>query len=367
MRACPIDEVASQATSWLWEGRLALGKLALLDGDPGLGKSLVALDWCARLSTGRPFPDGKSGPGLATAIVLNGEDDCAQTLRPRLQALGADLSRVFILQGDEHEAVEPLRLPGQVAFLEKALAQTQARLVVIDPVSAFLEPGVIVGNDQSARRALQPLIRLAELRGCAVLLVRHLNKARGSRALYRGLGSVGFIGACRSGWLIARDPAEPARCVLAQVKNNLAPPQPSLAYQVHPGEDGLPRLEWQGVVGWTADALLAGVSRPAPVRPYQRAAEFLKAFLEAGPRTSRDIWSAAQERDLTERTLRRVKRRLRIGVARVWAGGRRLSYWLLPGQKLPAGLSAEDPLSDLEPWLAPLREQFPPPTPLDED
>src|SRR5262245_50743113 len=106
-----------------------------------------------------------------------------------------------------------------------ALTQTGARLLVVDPIMAFLDPRILAGNDQSVRQALYPLARIAETHAWAVLLVRHLNKRGGSRSLYRGGGSIAFLGACRSGWLIARDPQAPSQCVLAQVKNNLAPPQ----------------------------------------------------------------------------------------------------------------------------------------------
>src|SRR5438477_3751828 len=93
----PVSELRPRPLAWLWPGRLALGKLAILDGDPGLGKSLVTLDLCARLTTGRPFPDGGLGPGPAAALILNGEGASADTIRPRLQGLGADLDRAFIL------------------------------------------------------------------------------------------------------------------------------------------------------------------------------------------------------------------------------------------------------------------------------
>jgi AAA domain len=118
-------------------------------------------------------------------------------------------------------------------MLDEALAQSQARLLVLDPVMAFLEAGVVTSSDQGVRRALLPLAQLAEKHACAVLLVRHLNKQGGRRALYRGGGSIGLLAACRSGWLLAEDPQEARRRVLAQVKNNLAPP-PSLALEVRP-------------------------------------------------------------------------------------------------------------------------------------
>ena len=141
MQLSAVGDLESRPVSWLWPGRLALGKLAMLDGDPGLGKSLVTLDLCARLSKGRSFPDGATGPGGA-ALVLNGEDSAEDTIRPRLQALGADLKRVFVLRAEDTSAGEPLRLPEHTATLDDALARTRARLLVIDPIVAFLDPHV---------------------------------------------------------------------------------------------------------------------------------------------------------------------------------------------------------------------------------
>src|SRR5438105_10443783 len=117
MQVQPVSELTEEAIAWCWLNRLAFGKLALLDGDPGLGKSLLALDLCARLSTGRPMPDGSAGPGVCNSLVLNAEDGAADTIRPRLQALGADLERVFVL--DAMAALhELLRLPSQTALLD---------------------------------------------------------------------------------------------------------------------------------------------------------------------------------------------------------------------------------------------------------
>jgi hypothetical protein len=362
----PVSQLATRPVAWLWPGRLALGKLAILDGDPGVGKSLVTLDLCARLSTGRPFPDGGAGPGAGAAVVLNGEDGDEDTIRPRLQALGADLERVFVPHRARDEAGYPLCFPAHADVLDEALTRTRARLVVIDPIVAFLAPTVFDSSDQSVRRALAPLAWLAEKHACAVLLVRHLNKRGGGRSVYRGGGSIGFLGACRSGWLIARDPHAPERCVLAQVKNNLAPPQPSLTYTVTPDESGAPTLSWLGPTDWTADRLLASGAGAAAATERGRAGDFLAALLADGPRTSREVWEAAQEQDLSERTIERAKRELAVRSMLVGREATRLSYWLLPGQQLPDTIPPEDAPPDLEPWLAPLREQFPPSTPLDE-
>jgi hypothetical protein len=358
-----IGDLESRPVSWLWPGRLALGKLAMLDGDPGLGKSLVTLDLCARLSKGRPFPDGTSGPGRAASLVLNGEDSAEDTIRPRLQALDADLKRVFVLRGEDESTGEPLRLPEHLAFLDDALKQTRARLLVIDPIMAFLDRRIQSSNDASVRRVLAPLAQLAERHDAAVLLVRHLNKSPGRAPIYRGGGSIGLLAACRSGWLIARNPEQPAQCVLAQIKNNLAPPQPSLAYQVETGEAKDLSLSWLGLTDWTAAQLLAGVPRNPPRRltPREEAREFLEGFLRDGPRTSRDIWQAALPLGLTERTLQRAKQELSIRSVRVFPDAQRLVYWLLPGQELPA--SVKNFVLDLDYWAVGMP---PGPTPLDE-
>jgi hypothetical protein len=362
MSVKPVSQLTPRPVSWLWPGRLALGKLAMLDGDPDLGKSLVTLDLCTRLSRGLPFPDGSTSPGPANALVFNGEDDGEDTIGPRLQTLGADLDRVFVEQLDADDGSGPLRLPTDWKRLEDALKQTEARLLVIDPIMAFLDPKILACNEQSVRRALDPLARIAHLHTCAVLLVRHLNKRSDSRSRYRGTGSMAFLCACRSGWLIARDPREPGQCVLAQVKNTLAPAQPSLAYRVQLREDGHPLLTWLGPHPSIADDLLAGPNARSPVRPVHLAREFLRTFLADGPRTAREIWPAAQDRGFSRPTLKRAKRREKIKT--IWSSidGRPVGYWALPGQKLPP----DDALAALEPWLAPLREKFPPATPLDD-
>jgi hypothetical protein len=363
MQLSAVDHLESRPISWLWPGRLALGKLAMLDGDPGLGKSLVTLDLCARLSKGRSFPDGATGPGRAASLVLNGEDSAEDTIRPRLQALDADLKRVYVLHAEDASAGEPLRLPEHTAILDDALKQTRAQLLVIDPIMAFLDRRIQSSNDASVRRVLTPLAQLAERHGAAVLMVRHLNKSPGRSPIYRGGGSIGLLAACRSGWLIARNPEQPAQCVLAQVKNNLAPPQPSLAYRVDTKESKVLSLSWLGPTDWTAAQLLAGVPRNRPRRltPREQARDFLQGFLRDGPRTSRDIWHAALPKGLTERTLERAKQELSIRSVRVYPDGQCMSYWLLPGQELPP--SVKRFVLDLDYWrVGPL----PGPSPLDE-
>lgn len=357
-----MSELAPRAISWLAPGRLALGKLSILDGNPEMGKSLLTLDLCACITTGRPLWGGDTGGEPADVVILSSEDSHADTVLPRLQALGADLKRVHYWDCAEDEHM--FRLPTNLDALAALLARTAAKLVVIDPIVAFLEAHVQIYNDQSVRQALEPLRVLAEERRCAVQMVRHINKTRDAQAIFRGGGSIGFLAACRMGWLAANDPLDPARKVLAQVKNNLAPPQPSLAYQIVKQENGAPLLRWLGPCAWTANQLVCS-ARPL-WSGQQLAREFLLNFLASGPRTCREIEAAATESKLSEASLNRAKKKLRITSQRAWVGGQFVSFWCLPGQKSP--LETVDPAcKDFDEFLAHYREQYPPRTLLESD
>jgi hypothetical protein len=198
-------------------------------------------------------------------------------------------------------------------------------------------------------------------------MVRHLNKRGGSQSLYRGGGSIGIVGACRSAWLIAREPLKPKQRVLAQIKNNLAPPQPSLTFAIAIEETGQVAIKWLGPCEWEADQLLAAAGeRVGRITPFQRACAFLAEILEQGPLTSQQIWTLAEERELSKRTLDRAKKKLQIRSARVGKDGQRLSYWLLPHQELPEDLKPKGEDDSLDPWLDRLRAMYPMPTPIDD-
>ena len=363
MAITAANAVVAQTVSWLWPERIPLGKLLILDGDPDLGKSLLSLDLCARLSTGRPFPDGRPCPGPANALVLSTEDNAADTILPRLQRLGADTTRVFVWQREREDEDWPWRFPAHADRLDEALARSDARLAVLDPLMAFLDESVLCASDQSVRRVLAPLMRLAEKHRCALLMLRHLNKQGGGRALYRGLGSIAFVAACRFALLVGRDPQVPGRCVLAQVRNSLAGPQPSLAYQLTAPDGGCPVVDWLGISPLAADDLLAGGPRQED-GPRDRATAFLEQFLAGGPRSAREVWQAAQQAGLSERTLRRARRGLGIRRQYVSQNGRPVSYWALPHQEFPGSRSGSPEFDRL---IAELEKQYPPPTPLDDE
>jgi AAA domain len=263
VRLTTLADVQPERVLWLWPGRIPVGKLVTLDGDPGLGKSTLALAFAATITTGATWPDGSVCEHPGAVLIMSAEDGLADTVRPRLDAAGADVRQVHAIEGvpvvDEH-GERTLRPPtlADVAALEDAISQTGARLLVIDVVMAYLPDGTDSHKDQDIRRVLSRLAALAVRTGCTVLLLRHLNKVSGRDPLYRGGGSIGIVGAARSGLLVAPDPDDPERRVLASVKSNLGAAPDSLTYRlVGEGEFGVARVQWEGATAHTARALLA--------------------------------------------------------------------------------------------------------------
>jgi putative DNA primase/helicase len=301
-KAALCCDIRPTTLEWLWPQHLARGKLAILDGDPDMGKSLLAIDLIARLSRGLPMPNGSSAPGPCTSIMLSAEDNAADTIRPRAEAAGADLSR-FVLPDFGGQAP---RFPDDIAALEELIVERGADLVVIDPVMAFLPPKVAAHLDQLVRLALTPLAAMAAWTGCAVVLVRHLTKHGRDRAVLRGQGSMGIMAAVRTGLFVAPHPADETARVLAVAKTNVGRRPPALGYRVVESATGQPVIEWTGPADLTADGLCARKSA-AGLKARDRAADWLKRELARGPRKAADLYAAAAEAGIPERTLFRAK------------------------------------------------------------
>jgi hypothetical protein len=335
---------------------LASGNLVILDGDPGIGKSLLTIDLCARLSNGWAFPDGTASPGAAAVIILY-EEDPEKVMLARLRTAGTDMSRVFPWPHDADPG--PPQLPSEIARLDQVLTETRAKLVIIDPVVAFLDRGVNINCHASVRRALRPLSRLAEKHGCVILLVRHLNKRSGDHVLYRGNGSMAFVAQCRLAWVAGRDPHEVDRYVLAQQKNNNGL-QPSLAYTL---PKDAARVEWLGTTPWSARDLNG---RPRASPEQDRAVAFLRTFLQDGPRTSHDGWKATRALHLSDGTVRRARKHLRVRFRRVTSNGQTVTYWLLPEHQLPSDIVQKSDTPELDAFLEDLEKRYPRRTPRED-
>jgi len=333
-----LASVAPERITWLWPGRVPLGKLVVIDGDPSTGKSTLSLDLGARVSAGLSWPDGAPGPEPAGVLLLSAEDGLADTIVPRLTAAGADLARVHALTEvalvglDGARQMVPPSLPRDIPVIEQQVRKYNVRLVVIDVLMAYLAGAVDSHRDQDVRAVLHRLAAMAEATGCTVVLIRHMNKAGGSNALYRGGGSIGIIGAARAAFLVARDPDDTDRRIFAVTKMDIGVEPPALAYRLQSDES----LDCARVV-WESDpvTLTAADLLRAPLESEERterddAADWLRDRLSdtGGTAPSKEIKDAARKAGHQVRTLQRARDQLGIVVES--SGFPRISYWSLP-------------------------------------
>lgn len=328
-----LSTVEPELVEWLWEARIPLGAITTIDGDPGLGKTaIMGADVPARVTTGRPMPDGTYGDlqGPASVLLIAPEDGLANTIRPRFDAADGDADRFFVIDGIGVDNY-PIQLPDHVAVIEEVVTTYGVQLVVIDSIMATLSGDTNSHRDQDIRRALAPLARMAERTGAAVVLIRHLNKSGGSKAIYRGGGSIGMIGIARAGLLVASDPDDESgeRRILANTKSNLAPMPPALAYRMVGTENGSVRVQWIGATTHSADQLLA-VDDGERGDARGEAKAFLRDILADGPRPVKEILREARDADISEKTLRRAKEDLGITKQRDGFGPGGQWSWALP-------------------------------------
>jgi energy-coupling factor transporter ATP-binding protein EcfA2 len=330
-------DVEAEPIEWLWSRRVPLGELTILDGDPGTGKSTLLAAVAAHLTTGRGLPDHEGTPKAGGVVYVTTEDSPARTLRPRLEAAGANLRRVLLVPTvlDEEGDPRPLMLPDDVPLLGAAIDRVDARLVVIDPLMAHLGSSINAHRDSDVRRALAPLADLAHRAGAAVVVVRHLNKSGGTAAIYRGGGSIGIIGAARVGLLLGEHPEDEEARVLAPVKNNLAvfPPAQQFALEQAPDHD-VARVDWLETCSLTADDLLRdGSGRGRPDGKKEEARNFLREILADGPVPKAEIAEAADEEGIAMSTLKRAKKALDVEAEKKSFDG---SWrWRLPDDEAP--------------------------------
>jgi putative DNA primase/helicase len=316
-----LSEVKPERVEWLWPGRIARGKVTLIDGDPGRGKSVLTLNMAARVSTGTPWPDSQPCP-RGGVVLLSAEDGLADTIRPRLDAAGADTSRILALDlvgSDSH----PILLPDDLDAIAAGVRRVGAVLVIVDPVMAFLGGEVNAHRDQDVRRALRPLADLAEEMGFAVVVIRHLNKAATAPALYRGGGSIAFTAAARIAFVVGADPQDDKRRILAPLKANLSAAPPALAFRLVEAENHTVQVLWEGESPLTARELLALPAEESTEQGSARAdAEaFLRDLLADGPIESRVVLKEAREAGVSEITLRRAKQAVKVRVEKAGMRG----------------------------------------------
>lgn len=303
VRLINMKDVKVEEVKWLLYPFIPYGKITILQGDPGEGKTTVMLHIMASLTRGEnPLPAEEKKGGLSepvSVIYQTAEDGLGDTIKPRLLSAGADCSRVLVIDESEKAlTVEDNRL-------EAAIKMTGAKLVVLDPLQGYLGAGVDMHRANEIRPLMNRLARLAEKFGCAIVLIGHMNKNGAGKAGYRGLGSIDITAAARSVILCGRIRDDPQVRVLCQTKSSLAPEAAPIAFCL----DRKKGFRWMGEYEITADELLAGGGKGSKLKD---AMDFLEKFLSSGSRPSTEVSEAATARGISKATLRNASDRLGV-------------------------------------------------------
>ncbi len=321
-----LADLQPQPVEWLWQHRLAAGTLAMLSGEPGSGKTWVALAIAAALTRGRdPFTGEKLKP--ASVLYASAEHAAAQVIQPRFAALHGDPARLVILRravSASSSASPDSALPALLDALEDALQKTQAHLVILDPWDGLFGSETDLDRAPQTRPLLDRLARLAELHRCCILLTRHLAKPAAGRPVHRGRASIECSAALRTEFLVGSSPDAPAQTALLHVKSNLGPLAPPLDYGI--GEDG--HFHWTGLSNLTPEDLLATRPTGAGLPKRKFAAQWLRDCLQPGRQTQGSIEIAAERDGVCITTLRRAK--FDIGVRSSKDGKSGVWWWTLP-------------------------------------
>ena len=312
-----MSDVELTPVEWLWKPYLPFGKLSVLQGNPGEGKTYFAMHLAAACTNGKLLPNMERMEPF-NVIYQTAEDGLGDTVKPRLIEAGADLDRVLVIDDSE------VQLTLSDERIEKAIVENNARLVIIDPIQAYLGADVDMNRANEVRPIFMRLGQVAQRTGCAILLIGHLNKAAGMQSLQRGLGSIDIAAAVRSVMFIGKLKHDPTMRILTHEKSSLAPPGVSLAFSL--GDEG--GFRWVGEYDITADEMLSGIE-PQRETKTQQAKDLICTLLAGGKQVlSEDIDKAALERGIPGRTVRDAKRELSDVLKSKIVEGRKKIFWM---------------------------------------
>ena len=312
-----MSDVELTPVEWLWKPYLPFGKLSVLQGNPGEGKTYFAMHLAAACTNGKLLPNMERMEPF-NVIYQTAEDGLGDTVKPRLIEAGADLDRVLVIDDSD------VQLTLSDERIEKAIIENNARLVIIDPIQAYLGADVDMNRANEVRPIFMRLGQVAQRTGCAILLIGHLNKAAGMQSLQRGLGSIDIAAAVRSVMFIGKLKHDPTMRILTHEKSSLAPPGVSLAFSL--GDEG--GFRWVGEYDITADEMLSGIE-PQRETKTQQAKDLICTLLAGGKRVfSEDIDRAALEKGIPSRTVRDAKRELGDALKSKIGEGRKKVFWM---------------------------------------
>ncbi len=307
-----MEDIKCENVEWLWYPFVPYGKITIIQGDPGEGKTTLVLQMIAKLTRGETIINEETKEPI-NVIYQTAEDGLSDTIKPRLVAANADCSKVLVIDDKE----TPLTMLD--VRLEKAISETGARLVVLDPIQGFLGADVDMHRANEIRPVMKHIAEIAEKYRCAIILVGHMNKNSNGKSSYRGLGSIDFQAAARSVLIVGRVKGEPEVRVVCHVKSSLAPEGKSIAFRLDK-EEG---FQWIGEYDVSVDDLLAADNRGQKVR---EAKEFLKEILKSGSMTQKKISEEAENHGIKNKTLWNAKSDLKVESVKIgnqW-------FWMLP-------------------------------------
>lgn len=318
LKIIKMSEIESQEIEWLWFPFIPYGKLTIIQGDPGDGKTTLVLNLAAKLSKGEALDKDMDIREPIIVIYQTAEDGLADTVKPRLELAGADCEQIIVI--DESDKL----LSMADERLEEAIQTTGAKLLILDPIQAYLGGGMDMNRANEARDMTKKLGALAEKYKCAIVLIGHMNKASGNKAAYRGMGSIDFFAVARSVLLVGRIEGEPNVRAVVQIKNNLAAFGHPKAFAL--SEAG---FRWLGDYDITADEILGGIAPKA--NKLEQAKQLLRKLAETSNAVqSNEIFDMAEEQGISKRTLESAKKELGIRAKKInnsW-------YWELDRIKL---------------------------------
>ena len=300
-----MSEVQSQEIEWLWYPFIPYGKLTIIQGDPGDGKTTMVLNLAAKLSKGEALDENMKVTEPVNVIYQTAEDGLADTVKPRLELAGADCERIIVID----ESDKSLSMVDE--RLEQAIVRTGARLLILDPIQAYLGGGMDMNRANEARDMTKKLGALAEKTKCAIILIGHMNKASGNKAAYRGMGSIDFFAGARSVLLVGRVEGESNTRAVVQIKNNLAAFGHPKAFAL--SEDG---FKWLGDYEITVDEVLGGITPKA--NKMEQAKQMLRELAETQSAVlSNEIFDRANELGISKRTLENAKKELGVQTRKI--------------------------------------------------
>ena len=309
-----MADVEATEVKWLWYPYIPYGKVTIIQGDPGEGKTTLILNLAALLSKGEKLPESEEKYEPINIIYQTAEDGLSDTVKPRLMAANAEHERITVID----EGISELSFTDE--RLEQAIIETKAKMVILDPLQAYIGANVDMHRANEIRPVMKHLAEVAQKYECAVVLVGHLNKAMGMKSSYRGLGSIDIPASARSVLLVGRIKDNPTIRVMAQIKSSLAPEGEPIAFELNK-ETG---FHFIGKYDISVDDLLNGTST---VSKLEQAENLLKDELADGNTVQqKSIHQRAKLRNISERTLNQAKKNLGVKSIRrenVW-------YWKLP-------------------------------------